>query len=342
VTDASIGRALEKLGAGQNLSAEEAQAAVGAIVEGLASEAAVAAFLTGIRVKGETAEELTGAVRAIRERMTRLEGPFPTILDTCGTGGDRANTVNISTAAAIVAAACGVPVAKHGNRSASGNSGSAEVLTELGVAIDAPPSIVRLCLLEGGITFLFAPKFHPALRHVAAVRKQLPFRTLFNLVGPLANPACPEYQLVGVPGKPHAEMVARALAELGVRRAAVAVGSDGLDEVTLGAATEVLWVEYGRVESRTWVPDDFGLPTTDRSELQVSGPAESAERIRAMLRGEAGSIRDVVIANSAAALLVAGRAASLREGVSCASGAIDTGAARSQLERWAALSHQSA
>ena len=332
--------ALERLGRGDDLSAAETHAAVADLMTGEASEVVVGAFLTALRVKGETAEELAGAVAAVRERMTLFEpsDPARTLLDTCGTGGDGANTVNISTATAIVAAACGVPVAKHGNRSASGNSGSAEVLAELGVAIEAEPPILRRCLDELNITFLFAPKFHPALRFAAPVRRQLPFRTLFNLVGPLANPARPDYQLVGVSGARPADLIAHAASWLGARRVAVVTGADGLDEVSLAGPTRVRLVESGRMTETTWTPDDFDLPVVPAAALRVNGPVESAASLRALFAGEAGPVRATVLANSAAALWVAGRVATLREGVEMAAEALDSGASARLVERWAALS----
>jgi anthranilate phosphoribosyltransferase len=346
--------ALERLGGGSSLSAAETAAAVSVIMHGEAPEAAVAALLTALRFKGETADELAGAVAAVRAHMAPWDSdsvaaaqanpePLPAVprplLDTCGTGGDGAGTVNVSTATAIVVAACGVPVAKHGNRSASGRSGSAEVLAELGVAIEARLAVLRCTLAELGITFLFAPAFHPALRFAAAVRRQLPFRTLFNLVGPLANPARPEHQLVGVAGARQAELVAQALGRLGARRAAVVTGSDGLDEVTLDGPTAVHWVEGGTIRRQTWTPADFGLPCVSAAALRVDGPAASAALIRGCFAGQFGPVRDLVLANSAAALLVAGGASTLAEGVAIAGQAIDSGAAARLLERWARLSH---
>ncbi len=332
--------ALSALGSGRDLTVAQARDAVAQIMEGDASEVAIGGFLTALRVKGESAEVLEGAVAAVRERSTLWGNPDATspVLDTCGTGGDGANTVNISTATALVVAACGVAVAKHGNRSASGNSGSAEVLTELGVRIDADIAILRRCLAEVGITFLFAPKFHPALRFAAPVRKVLPFRTLFNLVGPLANPARPGFQLIGVPGARLADLMARALARLGIVRAAVVVGAEGLDEVSLGGPNSVRWVEHGHVSELTWLPEDFNLPHGRSSDLRVDGPADSAAKLRAMLAGARGPIRDTVLANSAAALLVAGRVSDLAEGVTIATLAIDDGAAAGLLERWARMS----
>ncbi len=319
-----------------DLSETQAHAAISSIMAGEATEAALAAFLTGLRIKGETPEELAGAVRAAREHANPWTNPLGDreLLDTCGTGGDGANTVNISTATAIVVAACGVPVAKHGNRSASGNSGSAEVLVEMGIDIEAPNEVLARSLAELGLTFLFAPRFHPALRHAGAVRRQLPFRTLFNLVGPLANPARPTLQIVGVSGERQHVLVAEALNRLGSRRAAVVRGADGVDEVTLGGSTHVLWVENGEIKPLTWEPEDFGLPRVTVDELRVTGPTDSASRLKALLAGESGPVRSSVLANAAAALLVAEKASELKEGVALASDAIDSGRAADLLERW--------
>ena len=335
--------AVALLGDGSHLSVAQARDAVRAIMAGDAPDVAIAAFLTALRVKGESAEELAGAVEAVRQRSTGWDcdpGASPLLLDTCGTGGDGANTVNISTASAVVVAACGVPIAKHGNRSASGNSGSAEVLAELGIEIEPPIEILHRCLNELGITFLFAPRFHPALRFAAPIRRQLPFRTLFNLVGPLANPARPAYQLIGVPDDRLAWLVARALIRLGIERAAIVTGADGLDEVSLdaNAPTQVRWVEAGEVAETSWSIDDFGLAPVTKDDLRVSGPKDSAIRLVELFEGQAGPIRDIVLANAAAALLVAGRAKSLSDGVEMAGLVIDNGEAARLLERWARMS----
>lgn len=329
--------ALSVLGDARSLSIDQARDAVGEIVDGRASEVGVAAFLAALKVKGESEDELAGAVQAVRDRMRPLDSPRRPILDTCGTGGDGAASVNVSTAAAIVSAAAGAVVAKHGNRSASGVSGSSEVLDRLGVAIDPGPEVLARCLEELGIAFLFAPSFHPALRHAAGVRKQLPFRTLFNLVGPLANPTRPEFQLVGVPNDRLAGLMASALARLGVTRAAVVTGPEGLDEVGLSGPTRVLWVEGGYVEPRTWLPEEFGLPPVRAEELRVTDPSDSADRIRRTLDGEVGPARHVILANAASALMVAGLAGGPAEGVSKASEAIDSGRARALLDRWASM-----
>ncbi len=258
----TIGAAIERIVAGQSLTVSESHAAVRAMLDGAVVDADVAAYLTALREKGETVEELEGTVAAVRERMIPFDNGSSSefLLDTCGTGGDGACTVNISTAAAIVVAACGVKVVKHGNRAASGNSGSSDVLTSLGVAIDPDLPLLVRGLAELNIAFLFAPRFHPGLRHVAPIRRQLPFRTLFNLVGPLCNPASPSYQLVGTPEGPQADLLADVLARLPcIRRAAVVSASDGLDEVTLDGPTIVRLVEHGIVRRLAWNPDDLGL-----------------------------------------------------------------------------------
>ena len=340
--------ALGELIAGRRLSIEATRRAIELIVEGAVPEALVASFLTALRFQGETIDELTGAALAVRAASTRLYADSDGtplrrgLLDTCGTGGDGAKTVNVSTATAIVAAAAGAKVAKHGNRSASGNSGSAEVLEHLNVAIDIPAESAALSLDLLGITFLFAVKYHPALRRVASIRKQLPFRTIFNLVGPLCNPALPSYQLIGVPNESHLDTIAGAVARLGtVDRAAVVWGTDGVDEVSLAAPTHVRKIEHGVIRSETWTPEDFGLERVAGEDLVVADPAASARMIRAILAGEPIPARRVVIANCAAALWIAGAANSLQDGVAKAVEAIDSGAAKQLLERWSLLTRSS-
>ena len=342
----ALHEALILLGEPRDLSPSQSRSAVTEIIDGQADPVVISAFLTALRIKGEVADELAGAVLAVRDRMTVLEVPpsCRPLLDTCGTGGDGANTVNVSTAAAIVVASCGVRVAKHGNRSASGNSGSAEVLSELGIDIDAAPDRLLRGLEDVGIAFLFAPKFHPALRHAAPIRRQLPFRTLFNLVGPLANPSRPEFQLIGVPDRDKARMIARALVEMGDAtgarpRAFVVAGGRGLDEVGLSGPNALERVDGPDDHPvQFWNVEDFGLPEVEPESLRVSGPADSASRIRAMLDGEKGPVRAVVAANAAAALLLVGKAGSLVEGVAIATEAIDRGDASRLLRRWRAAS----
>jgi anthranilate phosphoribosyltransferase len=337
--------ALKILAEDRGLTTAETEAAVAEILQGRATEAVLAAFLTGLKVRGETAEELAGAVAAVLAHI-QAEGlePAPAgAIDTCGTGGDGATTVNVSTATAVVVAACGVPVVKHGNRSATGNSGSAEVLGELGVSIDPGIPILNATLRALGIAFLFAPRFHPGLRHAAPVRKALPFRTLFNLVGPLVNPTRPDYQLLGVSGDRQAALVADALRRLDARRAAVVTGGDGLDEVTLGGTTRVLLVEEGSVRPLEWNPVDFGLAPVAAESLRVSGPSESALRIRELFGGIPGPFRSIVLANAAAALWVARRCGDdLAEGVKLAAEAIDEGRATALVDRWCQLSQGAA
>ena len=334
----AIQQALKSLGNGRDLGLDESYAAVTEILGGDAPEVLIGSFLTALRFKGETAEELAGAVKAVRARVERagLSIPREGVIDTCGTGGDGANSLNVSTAAAIVVAAAGGKVAKHGNRSASGNSGSAEVLSELGIAIEATPERLSKGFDELGIAFLFAPKFHPGMRFAGPVRKQLPFRTMFNLVGPLANPTEPEYQLVGVAGDRAAHIVAGALSQLGLKRAAVVTGAGGLDEISLQGATRVLLVEAGQVETLEWEPSDFGFPTQSNDELRVTGPAESADRIRRLFGGERGAARDVVLANAAGALWTSG-VSDLKVAVQKGAEAIDSGRASELLERWRAI-----
>jgi anthranilate phosphoribosyltransferase len=334
-----LSAALQRLATGNALSAAESHGAVASLLDGEASEVTAAAFLTALRMKGETADELAGAVAAVRERMTHWETGVlrDSLIDTCGTGGDGGSTVNISTAAAIVVAACDVPVVKHGNRAASSPSGSSDVLAALGVATDPIPALLDRCLAELKIAFLFAPKFHPGLLKVVPVRRQLPFRTLFNLVGPLCNPASPPYQLIGVPTEANLDLLAQVLSrQVHIRRAVVVSGGDGLDEVTLDGPTMIRLIEPGRVQHNTWSPEDFGLKRQSASLLEIRDSSESAAHLVRLFDGEQGPVRDYVLANSAGALWVTGRF-SLREGVERAASAIDSGAAARLLKRWREL-----
>jgi anthranilate phosphoribosyltransferase len=334
-----FGTVLEKLVLGRSLTAAENQVAVTEILDGNVADAGVAAYLTALTIKGETADEIEGAVTAVRGRMIRFGSGPPTelLLDTCGTGGDGACTVNISTASAIVVAACGVAVVKHGNRAASGSSGSSDVLAALGVAIDPELPLILRGLAELKIAFLFAPRFHPGLANLAPIRRQLPFRTVFNLVGPLCNPAFPTHQVIGTPEGPHADLLADVLARLpNLQRAVVVSGSDGLDEVTLDGPTTVRLVEPGSVRRLIWQPIDLGLCPSSAKALRVRSPMESAEQIQRVVAGEPGPVRDYILANSAAALWVTGRH-DLRAGVELAATAIDSGAAARVLERWRQL-----
>jgi anthranilate phosphoribosyltransferase len=308
------------------------RAVMGELMAGRCGEAEAAAFLVALRMKGETAAEVAEAAAVLREHMVRFEPGRPDVLDTCGTGGDETATFNISTATALVAAAAGVPVVKHGNRAVSSRSGSADVLAALGVAVQDDLAWPRRCLEQAGLAFCFAPHFHPALRHVAPVRRRLRIRTLFNCLGPLANPAGAAYQLLGV-GRPELlDPMAGALARLGTRRAFLVCGQDGLDEVSLAGVTLVREVCGRRVSSREWTPSDFGLDPCALADLTVSGPGESAAVIRGILDGSDGPAGRVVRANAAAALLAAERVGTLAEGVASAAEAIHSGRARHVLE----------
>jgi len=319
---------------GRNLSEEQAAAAVGAVMDGVADEALVAALLTALRMKGESAPELVGAARAMRERATRIPARVTGLLDTCGTGGDGLATFNISTATAIVAAAAGVRVAKHGNRAASSKSGSADVLEALGVNINLTPEQVARCIDDVGIGFCFAPLLHGAMKNVAPIRKRLGFRTIFNLLGPLTNPAGADYQLVGAGRCATAEKLSQALARFGPKRAVVVCGNDELDEVSLWGATTAFVVEGEAVRRVDWEATALtSRRNVTAEELRVESPAESAAVIRRVLAGEESPARDVVIANAAAALFAAERAETIEAGLDVAKEAIDSGRARSTLDR---------
>jgi anthranilate synthase/phosphoribosyltransferase len=326
----SIKRHLGKLTRGERLSEDEAAQAMGSIMDGEATPAQIGALLAAMAARGETEDEVVGFARAMRARAVPLTSTGA--VDTCGTGGDGAGTFNISTVASFVVAACGVPVAKHGNRSASGTCGSADVLEALGVRIDAPPATVQRALDEAGWTFLFAPRFHASTRHAVAPRKELGVRTAFNLLGPLTNPARPEGQVVGVPRADLAPFVARCLQRLGTRRAWVVNGS-GLDELTLTGPTAVAALDGDEVRTFTVGPEDAGLASAPLDAVRGGDPQANAAIAREVLGGAPGPRRDIVLLNAAAALVVAGRARHLREGAQQAAAAIDDGRARRLLER---------
>jgi anthranilate phosphoribosyltransferase len=323
---------LEKLTRRDDLTADEAAAAMNAIMEERATPSQVAGLLVGLAMKGERPPEIVGFARAMRDRSVAFSPACDKAVDLCGTGGDRAGTFNISSVAALVVAAAGVPVAKHGNRSVSSRCGSADVFQALGVETGASPSRVRRSLDEAGIAFLFAPSFHPSMRYAAGVRKELGVRTAFNLLGPLTNPARPRRQLVGVPRPELTELIARALAMLGSERAWVVHGADGLDEISTTGYTKVSECRDGVVNTFYLHPSDAGLPKAPRAALAGGEAAENAAIARAILAGERGPRRDIVVLNAAAALLVAGRARDLREGLAIASAALDEGKAAATLD----------
>lgn len=323
----------------QNLSQDHAREIVLTIMQGTAADDEIASFLLAMREKGETEEELAGAAAALRELMLKIGTSRTRIVDTCGTGGDGLGTFNISTASALVTAAAGLPVAKHGNRGVSSRSGSADVLKALGVHIDAPLAVVRRCLDELGICFCFAPLWHSSVRNVAQVRARLGVPTLFNWLGPLCNPANAEFQLMGVGHAALRTRQAQALHRLGTHRSAVVCGQDGLDEVSLSGPTSVSLVTSQGLEEQEWTPEQFGISRSPLDGLRVSGVAESAATIRGVLQGGEGPTRDVVLLNSAAALWIASPSADFSQCRRAAETAVDSGAALDLLGRLGELSH---
>jgi anthranilate phosphoribosyltransferase len=321
---------LHRAAAGEHLSAEDAQSAMNALLEGEATSAQIAGFAVAIKMKGETAEELTGFARALREHMIVVNAGEG-LIDTCGTGGDLSGTFNISTVAAFVMAGADARVAKHGGRSASSQTGSADVLEALGVRISMTPEEAASAIREIGIGFLFAPNLHPAMKHAAPVRRELKLRTLFNLIGPLANPAGARTQLIGAPSPEAAKLMAEALAALGTDHSFIVHGHDGLDEITTTGPTDVYEVWTGRVERHLWMPSDFGVKRAFGEDLLGGDAARNAQIAREILDGAKGPMRDVVIVNSAAGLVAAGLAKDLRNGVELSERSIDSGAAARKL-----------
>ncbi len=326
-----------KAAAGTALTREEARAAFDIMMSGEATPSQIGGFLMALRVRGETVDEITGAVEVMREKMTRVEAPADAI-DIVGTGGDASGSYNISTCAAFVAAGAGLRIAKHGNRALSSKSGAADVLMALGVKIDLPPERIASCIERAGLGFMFAPVHHAAMRHVGKVRTELGTRTIFNLLGPLANPAGVKYQVVGVFSEAWVEPMARVLALLGTERAWVVHGEDGLDELTTTGISHVAALDGGKVSTFNVSPKNAGLPEARPEDLTGGDAAENAAALRAVLEGKSGPLRDIVLFNAAAALLVAGKAKTLREGVALAAQSIDGGKARAVLEALVKLS----
>ncbi len=317
----------------KSLSEDEAADVIGTIMNGDATPAQIGALLALLRAKGETVEEITGAARAMRDRVTRIACDEPALLDTCGTGGDGAHTFNISTAAGLVAAGAGCKVAKHGNRAISGKVGGADVLETLGVAIELEPQHSEAMLRETGFGFLFAQRLHGAMKHAAAPRRELGVRTIFNLLGPLTNPAGARHHLLGVYDGRWIEPLAAVLGRLGSVHALVVHGDDGLDEITLTGPTRVAELRDGRVRVSTLDPETFGFERRPLSDLQADDAAHSAQVVRAVLEGKRGPARDVVVLNAGAAIYAADRAATLGEGIEQAKRAIDEGRALAVLDR---------
>ncbi|KAF0111753.1 MAG: anthranilate phosphoribosyltransferase [Rhodospirillaceae bacterium] len=332
---------LHRIANGMALSESEAEAAFEVIMSGEATPAQIGALLMGLRVRGETVAEITGAARILRAKALTLEAPAEAI-DTCGTGGDAAGTYNISTAAAFIIAGCGVPVAKHGNRALSSRSGSADVLKALGVNIDADFTALREALAEAKICFMMAPRHHSAMRYVMPVRAELGTRTLFNLLGPLSNPAGTRRQVVGVFSADWVQPLAEVLGRLGAERAWVVHGHDGLDEITTTGPTDVAEYRDGAVNAFTVTPEAAGLPLSAPEDLKGGDAAHNAAAMRAVFDGAPGPLRDIALFNAAAGLMVADRVASLKEGVAQAAAAVDEGRAKAALDALIAITNRGA
>jgi len=323
---------------GHSLNEQEARAAFDIILSGSATPSQLGGFLMALRVRGETVDEVTGAVATMRSKMLPVSAPANAI-DIVGTGGDNSGSYNISTCTAIVVAGCGVPVAKHGNRSLSSKSGSAEALSELGINIDIGPEKIAECIEGAGIGFMFAPLHHAAMKHVGPTRMELGTRTIFNLLGPLSNPAGVKRQMVGVFAKKWIDPVAEALKNLGSEHVWVVHGSDGMDEITTTGPSFVTEVKDGEMRSFEVSPEDVGLPRATLEDLKGGQPAENAAALKMVLAGEKNAYRDVVLFNAAASLIVAGEVDDLKAGVERAANAIDTGAAADHLTRLVAISN---
>ncbi len=332
-----IREAIKKITEREDLSESEMRSVFGQIMEGVATGAQIGAFLAALRMKGETVDEITGAARVMREKAVKIDpgkvvSGGEALLDTCGTGGTHKGTFNISTAAAFVIAGCGVKVAKHGNRAASGSSGSADVLEALGVKIDAPLEVTERCIREIGIGFLFAPLFHSAMKHAAAPRKEIGVCTIFNILGPLSNPASAAYQVIGVYNEELVPKIAGVLAKLGLKRAYVVHGLDKFDEVSISAKTKVGELKNGKVSCYYVAPGDFGIKKADVSLIKGGTAADNAAVVRSVLSGKEGAPLDIVLMNAALGLMAAEKAGSFKEGVKLARESVASGKALEKLE----------
>ncbi len=323
----------------RDLAEEQAAACMEQIMSGEATPAQLGAFFVALRMKGETADEIAGLARVMREKALRVPVDGP-LVDTCGTGGDGKRTFNASTAAAFVAAGAGARVAKHGNRAMTSECGSADVLEALGGKIELSPESVAACIERAGFGFMFAQAFHPAMKFVAPVRREIGVRTVFNILGPLTNPARAHSQLLGVPDAAVGEKLARVLLRMGSQHALVVHGDDGLDEVSVSATTCVYEVKNGVVANSTIAPADFGLSTRDASSVRGGSPEQNADALRHVLAGEPGPLRDFTLLNAAAALVAADLASDMKAGFALAAKSIDTGAARERLEAWVRVSNE--
>ena len=339
-------QAIQKVVGRSDLSEKEMEAAMEVIMTGQATPAQIGAFITALRLKGETIEEITGAARVMRRKATRIRVKddqinidrdeinldLETIIDTCGTGGDGTNTFNVSTTTAFVVAGCGLRVAKHGNRSVSSLCGSADVIESLGVNLDVPPEVVEKCLNQVGIGFLYAPALHGAMKHAIGPRREIGIRTIFNILGPLTNPAGANVQVLGVYEKDLTPVLAEVLGKLGSRSAFVVYGEGSLDEISIAGKTQLSELKDGRVDTYTIEPEDFGLPRANLDDIRGGDAQENAGIILSVLKGEPGARRDIVLLNAAAALLAAGRATDFPDGITQAAEAIDSGRALEKLE----------
>jgi anthranilate phosphoribosyltransferase len=332
---------LAKIVSGAALDSTEARAAFDLMFSGEVTQAQIGGFLIGLRQRGETVDEITGAVSAMRARMLRVEAPSDAI-DIVGTGGDGHGTYNVSTLAALIVAACGVPVAKHGNRAASSKSGSSDVLAALGVKLGLAPAEVRLCIAEAGIGFMMAQAHHEAMRHVAGARAELGTRTIFNLLGPLSNPAGVKRILLGVPSPVWIQPLAEVLRELGTEQAWIVHGADGLDEITTTGPTKVVAIEAGKLRAFEITPEDAGLPRAALADLKGGDAVHNAKALTAVLKGARTPYRDIAVFNAAAALVIAGKAANLREGAVLAETVLDSGKAATVLTALVEVSNRGA
>lgn len=332
----NLTQALNKMMSGEDLTREEAVSAMTAIMNGDATPAQIAATVIALRMKGETVDEITGFAEAMRSFSDRVVTENKNLLDTCGTGGSGIHKFNISTASAIISAAAGVRVAKHGNRAVSGKAGSADVLEALGVNINLTAEQAASCLAATGICFMFAPLYHPALKHAAAPRRELGVRTIFNMLGPLANPANADRQLIGLYDRKRTATVATVLSRLGLKRAMVVGSHDGLDEISISAPTQVSELRDGEVITYDITPEQLGLTTVPLGAVQGGDAAENARLIRKVLSGEKSPYRDIVLANAGACIYVAGLADTLQDGVKTAAQTIDNGRASAKLQQWIA------
>ncbi len=327
-----IKEAISKVTARDNLTEAEAEAVMREVMEGQATVAQIAAYMTALRMKGETVDEIAGSAKVMREKAVRVRVSDPYVVDTCGTGGDRMKTFNISTATAFVVAGAGITVAKHGNRSVSSSCGSADVLKALGVSIDYPPERVEECINEVGIGFLFAPLYHGAMKHAIGPRQEIGIRTIFNVLGPLTNPAGASIQVLGVYSSELTDLMAQVLMNLGSLHCFCVWGHDGLDEITITTKTKVCEAKEGKIKCYHIEPKDFDIPTAQISDIRGGTPEQNAGIITEILNGQKGPKRDIVLLNAAPAIVATGRAKTLHEGVQRAAEAIDMGAAHEKLE----------